>query len=78
VEALLDAAEEDVATGGPDPARGIFPTVLAVTAEGVRQVSQEDLRAAYEAVVAQRSRDRGSQTSQTGTGTGTGTGAEAS
>lgn len=51
VEALLDASEEDVATGGPDPARGIFPVVLFVTAEGVTRVQDEDVRAAYEAVV---------------------------
>jgi len=55
VEALLDAAEEDVATGGPDPARGIFPTVLAATAEGVAEVPEDDVRAAYEAVVRERS-----------------------
>jgi len=55
VEALLDAAEEDVATGGPDPVRGIFPTVLAANAEGVAEVPDDDVRAAYEAVVRERS-----------------------
>jgi proteasome beta subunit len=55
VEALLDAAEEDVATGGPDPARGIFPSVLVVTEDGVAEVSDDDVRAAYEAVVRERS-----------------------
>src|SRR6266705_3511609 len=34
VEALVDAAEDDSATGGPDPARGIYPVVIAVTASG--------------------------------------------
>ena len=53
VEALVDASEEDVATGGPDPARGIFPVVLAVTAAGVERVPDDDVRAAYEAVIAQ-------------------------
>ena len=53
MEALLDASQEDAATGGPDPARGIFPTVVLVTAAGAEHVSDEDLRAAYEAVVAQ-------------------------
>ncbi len=56
VEALLDAAEEDVSTGGPDPSRGIFPTVLIVTGEGVSEVSGEDVRAAYEAIVGERPR----------------------
>src|SRR5690242_6591630 len=30
-EALIDAAEEDVGTGGPDFIRGIFPTMKAIT-----------------------------------------------
>ncbi len=52
VEALVDASEEDVATGGADPARGIFPVVLVVTADGVERVPDDDVRAAYEAVIA--------------------------
>jgi proteasome beta subunit len=55
VEALVDAAEEDAATGGPDPARGIFPTILVVAAEGVSSVSDDEIRSAYEAVVGARS-----------------------
>jgi proteasome beta subunit len=51
VEALIDASQEDAATGGADPARGIFPIVLVVTGEGVTRVGDEDVRAAYEAVV---------------------------
>jgi proteasome beta subunit len=54
VEALLDASQEDVATGGPDPVRGIFPVVLVVSAEGVARVEDADVRAAYEAVVEER------------------------
>ena len=53
MEALVDASQEDAATGGPDPTRGIFPTVLVVTAAGAEHASEDDLRAAYEAVVAQ-------------------------
>ncbi|MBA3764384.1 MAG: proteasome subunit beta, partial [Actinobacteria bacterium] len=34
VEALLDASEDDVATGGPSVYRRIFPIALAVTASG--------------------------------------------
>ena len=55
VEALVDAAEEDAATGGPDPARGIFPTILVVAAEGVSSVPDDEVRSAYEAVVGARS-----------------------
>ncbi len=54
VEALLDASQEDVATGGPDPTRGIFPIVLAVTAEGVSPVPEDEVRAAYETVISER------------------------
>ena len=54
VEALLDASQEDVATGGPDPVRGIFPVVLVVSADGVTRVEDADVRAAYEAVVEER------------------------
>lgn len=55
VEALLDASQEDVATGGPDPNRGIWPTVFVVTDDGVGEASQDEVRAAYETVVGGRS-----------------------
>ena len=51
VEALVDASQEDAATGGPDPTRGIFPTVVVVTAEGAESVGADELRTAYEGVV---------------------------
>ena len=34
LEALIDAADEDVGTGGPDLVRGIFPTVKTITRSG--------------------------------------------
>ena len=52
VEALVDASQEDVATGGPDPSRGIFPTIVVVTASGAESVGVEVIRQAYDAVVA--------------------------
>ncbi len=51
VEALVDASQEDVATGGPDPARGIYPTVVVVTSAGAETVGADEIRAAYEAIV---------------------------
>ncbi|MBI4172049.1 MAG: proteasome subunit beta, partial [Actinobacteria bacterium] len=51
VEALVDASEEDVATGGPDPTRGIYPTVQVVAAGGVEEAARDEVKAAYEAVV---------------------------
>jgi proteasome beta subunit len=55
VEALIDAAEDDVATGGPDLARGIFPVVVTVTAEGATESSDEDVANAVRAVLGSRS-----------------------
>jgi proteasome beta subunit len=54
VESLLDASEADTATGGPDPIRGVFPSVLVVTADGVQEVPDDEVRVAYEAVVGRR------------------------
>jgi proteasome beta subunit len=51
VEALVDASQEDAATGGPDPTRGIFPTVVVVTAEGAESAGADELRSVYERVV---------------------------
>jgi proteasome beta subunit len=53
-EALLDASEEDAATGGPNPNRHIYPTMLAVTAEGATEVPEDEVAAAVAAVVGER------------------------
>ena len=52
VEALLDASEEDVATGGPNPVKGIWPSVKLISADGVEQVGDDEIRAAYESLLA--------------------------
>ena len=54
VEALYDAADDDSATGGPDLTRRIFPVVVAVTARGATRLSQDEVGAVAEAVVARR------------------------
>ena len=51
MEALYDASQEDVATGGPNPLRGIFPTVTTITREGVVSVTEAELREAFESIV---------------------------
>ena len=51
VEALYDASQEDVATGGPNPLRGIYPSVKVITADGVAPVADDDIREAFEAVL---------------------------
>lgn len=55
VEALMDAAEDDVATGGPDPTRKIFPNAVAVTVSGAEDVPEDEVAAAVAAVVEERS-----------------------
>ncbi len=51
VEALYDASQEDVATGGPNVLRGIFPSVRVITADGVATVAEDGVREAVEAVL---------------------------
>lgn len=54
LEALYDAADDDSATGGPDIARGIFPVVATVTAEGVTLLSDDDVRPRVTALIDRR------------------------
>ncbi|MBZ0254258.1 MAG: proteasome subunit beta, partial [Candidatus Methylomirabilis sp.] len=59
VEALFDAADDDRATGGPDLMRGIYPTIKAVTREGLANVEESKVKAAVEAVIARRKERNG-------------------
>jgi len=52
VRALWQAADEDSATGGPDPVRGIYPTVATITAAGFEPVEEEEVARRFAAVVA--------------------------
>jgi proteasome beta subunit len=45
VESLYDAADDDSATGGPDPVRQLWPVVYAVNRAGARRVSERELAA---------------------------------
>jgi proteasome beta subunit len=54
MEALIDAAEDDVATGGPDVTRRIFPNVVAVTTEGAADATEDEVAGAVNAVLAER------------------------
>ena len=56
VEALIDASEEDAATGGPDLGRGIFPIVAVVTADGYQTIEDEELRGITEGLLHERGR----------------------
>ncbi|MGH9122580.1 MAG: proteasome subunit beta, partial [Acidimicrobiales bacterium] len=52
VRALWQAADEDSATGGPDPVRGIYPTVATITEEGFTRVTEDEVARRFAAVVA--------------------------
>lgn len=56
VEALCDAAEEDVGTAGPDFMRGIFPTIKTVTTRGIQDVEEDRVRAVSQRVTDTRAR----------------------
>jgi proteasome beta subunit len=56
VEALYDAADDDSATGGPDLARKIYPSIITITAaDGAVHLSDEEAAAVAETVVNERS-----------------------
>ncbi len=56
VEALIDAADEDLGTGGPDLLRGILPSVKIVTRSGFSEVPEEEIRRHCEAILNDRGR----------------------
>jgi proteasome beta subunit len=51
VESLYDAADDDSATGGPDLGRRIFPTAVAITADGAEEISAERAEQVARAVI---------------------------
>src|SRR5439155_11196183 len=57
LEALFEAADEDVGTGGADLVRGIFPTVKTITRSGFAEVAEDEVRRVWEVVHADRARN---------------------
>lgn len=56
VESLVDAADDDSATGGPDSVRKIWPVVATVTADGCHRVPDSDLEDVVDDIAAERTR----------------------
>lgn len=56
VEALYDAADDDSATGGPDLVRGIYPTAVAIDADGADEVPEARIAELAREVIESRSR----------------------
>jgi proteasome beta subunit len=54
MQALYDAADDDAATGGPDPTRRIWPIVVTVTADGYQRLSDEESGSYAESVLSER------------------------
>lgn len=62
LEALIDAAEEDIGTGGPDFVRGVFPTIKLAVMAGLQDVPETRVRQVCQAIVDARSRaERGAR-----------------
>ncbi len=52
MRALITAADEDSATGGPDPIRGIWPVVATIAADGFTRVGDDELAERFAALTA--------------------------
>ncbi|WP_028708511.1 proteasome subunit beta [Propionicicella superfundia] len=57
IQALVDSADDDTATAGPDPYRRIYPSVSSASAAGIRVWDDDELAPRVDAVLAGR-RDR--------------------
>ncbi|HET6299199.1 MAG TPA: proteasome subunit beta [Kribbella sp.] len=54
IQALIDAADDDSATGGPDMQRRIFPVVGVVTADGYQRLPEDEVGAIVDRVIEAR------------------------
>jgi proteasome beta subunit len=57
VQALYEAADEDSATGGPDPVRGIYPTVATITATGFERVGEPEVAERFGALITRKTEE---------------------
>ena len=47
----LFISDEDSATGGPDPVRGIYPTVASITGQGFQRVEDATVAERFNALI---------------------------
>jgi proteasome beta subunit len=62
VEAIVDAADQDRATGGPDISRGIYPIIDFCTASGIERAPEGEIETSFRALMERRT-SRGGATS---------------
>jgi proteasome beta subunit len=60
IKALYEAADEDSATGGPDPIRGIYPTVATITIDGFEEASEAEVAERFAALIERKRGANGS------------------
>jgi proteasome beta subunit len=58
IRALYEAADDDAGTGGPDPVRGIYPTVAVVTADGYDELPGSEVGERFAALIARKREER--------------------
>jgi proteasome beta subunit len=51
IQALYEASEEDSATGGPDPVRGIYPMVAVISSAGFEEVPEAEVAERFAALI---------------------------
>lgn len=54
LEALFDASEEDVGTGGPDVLREIYPNIAYISSDGFTEVADPEIAALFDALLQER------------------------
>ena len=59
LRALFAAADEDVATGGPDLVRGIYPTIAVISADGFESVADDVVAARGQQLIGGREEGEG-------------------
>ncbi len=55
VQALVDASDEDRATGGPDVVRGIYPIIDFCNRNGIERAPESEIEAVFRAIIAEQS-----------------------
>ena len=58
IQSLYEAAEEDSATGGPDPVRGIYPVLATISVDGFTLVPEPEVAERFNSLI-QRRTNRG-------------------